>query len=125
MGTPLAFQATWVSTVVAAHWMALEARARWRSFWGIIFRSTSRPCCLKLPALSARVRGAKPVQPDMPKAILVSCACTGAATAATSPAAAINDATLNIDRPIFDAPVRVETPFAQGAPGAAPGAQTT
>ena len=71
IGTPLAFQATCVSTVVAAHWMAPEASARWRSFCGIILSSTSSPFFLKMPALSASVSGAKPVQPDMPSAILV------------------------------------------------------
>ena len=74
MGTPLAFQATWVSTVVAAHWMAPAASARWRSFWGMNLISTSRPFFLKIPALSASDRGAKPVQPDMPSVSLVSCA---------------------------------------------------
>ena len=70
----MVFQATWVSTVVAAHWMALDARARWRSFWGIILISTSSPCFLNRPVFSARVSGAKPVQPDMPMTTLVSCA---------------------------------------------------
>src|SRR5256885_1791423 len=88
MGTPLVFQATCVSMVVAAHWMAPEARARWRSFCGIIFRSTARPFFLKMPALSARVSGAKPVQPDMPRVILVSCAAAGCSAAARQRAAA-------------------------------------
>src|SRR3989338_11020217 len=101
MGTPLAFQATCVSTVVAAHWMDLEARARWRSFCGIILISTSRPFFLKMPALSARVSGAKPVQPDMPSTILVSCARAGAASAITHAVAAASDVHFATDRVII------------------------
>ena len=76
--------------VVAAHWIAPEANARWRSFCGIIFSSTFRPFFLKMPALSARVSGAKPVQPDMPSTILVSCAwALCAATAMQAVASAV------------------------------------
>jgi hypothetical protein len=63
VATPLAFQTTHVSTVVAAHWMSPDAIASWRSFWGIFFRSTSRPYFLKMPASLASVSGAKPVHP--------------------------------------------------------------
>ena len=72
VATPLAFQTTQVSTVVAAHWMSPEAMARWRSFCGIFLMLTSSPCFLYRPASLARVSGAKPVQPDMPMATLVS-----------------------------------------------------
>ncbi len=74
VGTPLAFQTIQVSTVVAAHWMAPEAMARWRSFCGILLIVTSRPFFLKMPASLAKVSGAKPVQPEMPMPTLVSCA---------------------------------------------------
>src|SRR5690606_29935229 len=84
-------------TVVAAHWMASDASARWRSFCGIMRSSTSRPFFLKMPALSASVSGAKPVQPDMPRAILVSCALAFAAMPAAQAAAAISEAILPTD----------------------------
>src|SRR5258706_6487245 len=74
VATPLAFHTTQVSTVVAAHWMSPDATGRWRSFGGILVSVTSRPCFLNRPASLARVRGAKPVQPLMPTATLVSCA---------------------------------------------------
>src|SRR6218665_1704784 len=100
MGTPLAFQATWVSTVVAAHSIDLAARARWRSFCAIILISTSRPCLLKRPALSASVSGAKPVQPDMPSTSLVfcacACACAGAARPSTHAAASASHFTTDL-----------------------------
>ena len=72
VATPLAFQAIQVSTVVAAHWMSPEAMARCRSFCGIFLIDTSRPLALKMPASLASVRGAKPVQPEMPMATWVS-----------------------------------------------------
>ncbi len=72
VATPLAFQTIQVSTVVAAHWMAPEAMARWRSFCGILLIVTSRPFFLKMPASLASVSGAKPVQPEMPMPTLVS-----------------------------------------------------
>src|SRR5574343_542110 len=109
MGTPLVFQATWVSTVVAAHWMALEARARWRSFCWIIFSSTSRPCFLNRPALSAKVSGAKPVQPDMPRAILVSCAWAAVDRAAVQASKAA----------VFTSDVRIRTSFLKKTAAAA------
>src|SRR5688572_21076322 len=46
--------------------------ARCRSFCGIFLMLTSRPFFLKIPASLARVSGAKPVQPEMPTATLVS-----------------------------------------------------
>ena len=55
--------------------MSPEAIARWRSFCGIFLIVTSRPCFLNRPASLASVSGAKPVQPEMPIATLVSCAC--------------------------------------------------
>src|SRR5262245_28850465 len=39
--------------------------ARCRSFWGMNLMVTSTPCFLKMPAFSARERGAKPVHPLM------------------------------------------------------------
>src|SRR6218665_722207 len=100
MGTPLAFQATCVSTVVAARLIDLAARARWRSFCAIILISTSRPCLLKRPALSASVSGAKPVQPDMPSTSLVfcacACACAGAARPSTHAAASASHFTTDL-----------------------------
>ena len=87
----MAFQTTQVSTVVAAHWMSPDAIARWRSFCGIFLIVTSSPCCLKRPASLAKVSGAKPVQPEMATATLVSWAwAAGAkATAAVTVAAAM------------------------------------
>ena len=77
VATPFAFQTIQVSTVVAAHWMSPEAIARWRSFCGIFLIVTSRPFFLKMPASFASVSGAKPVQPLMPMATLVSWAAGG------------------------------------------------
>src|SRR5215471_13426352 len=65
VATPLAFHTTHVSTVVAAHGTSPEAIARCRSFWGMNLMVTSTPCFLKMPAFSARERGAKPVHPLM------------------------------------------------------------
>src|SRR5258707_9264268 len=81
VATPFVFHTIQVSAVVAAHWTSPEAMARWRSFCGIFWIVTSRPLALKMPASFASVSGAKPVQPEMPMATLVSCACTGAAAA--------------------------------------------
>src|SRR4051812_22181929 len=67
--------------------MSPEATARWRSFCGILVRVTSRPCFLNSPASLAKVRGAKPVQPLMPTATLVSCAAAGAINSAAASAA--------------------------------------
>jgi hypothetical protein len=52
---------------------------------------TSRPFFLKMPASLASVSGAKPVQPDMPMATLVSCA----PTVPDSPAATANTPAAN------------------------------
>src|SRR5690606_38120447 len=65
-GTPLAFHTIHVSTVVAAHWISPDRRARWRLACGIFRMLTSRPFFSKMPASFASVSGAKPVQPDMP-----------------------------------------------------------
>src|SRR5689334_5149426 len=67
--------------------MSPEATARWRSFCGILGRVTSSPCFLNSPASLARVRGAKPVQPLMPTATLVSCAAAGVIVSAAASAA--------------------------------------
>ena len=80
IGTPFAFQTTYVSTVVAAHWTSPDAIARWRSFCGIFLIVTSRPFFLKMPAWLASVSGAKPVHPEIPMATLTSCATAGADT---------------------------------------------
>ena len=106
----MAFHTTQVSTVVAAHWMSPEAIARWRSFWGIIFTLTSRPCFLKRPAYLASVSGAKPVHPAIPTATLVSCAEAVAATGAdasfvavppkAAPAAILEAAAAGVDRAV-------------------------
>src|SRR6185436_13093346 len=61
IGTPLAFQTTYVSTVVAAHCTSPEAIARCRDACGIILIVTSTPFFLKMPAFSASDSGAKPV----------------------------------------------------------------
>src|SRR5687767_3388595 len=74
VGTPLAFHTIQVSTVVAAHWMSPDWIARWRLACGTFLIVTSRPFFLKMPASLASVRGAKPVQPEMPTATFVSCA---------------------------------------------------
>src|SRR5262245_45981642 len=74
VATPLAFHTIQVSTVVAAHWMSPDAMARCRLACGIFLRVTSRPFLAKIPASFARVRGAKPVHPEMPMATLVPCA---------------------------------------------------
>ena len=57
---------------VAAHCTSPDAIARWRSFCGIFLIVTSRPCFLNRPASLASVSGAKPVQPEIAMATLVS-----------------------------------------------------
>ncbi|MNT86974.1 hypothetical protein D3C72_2273340 [compost metagenome] len=54
-----------------------------------------------MPALSASVSGAKPVQPDMPSTILVSCAWAGAAKANMHAVAAASDVHFTTDRVII------------------------
>src|SRR5262245_50809786 len=77
VATPLAFHTIQVSTVVAAHWMSPDAMARCRLACGIFLMVTSRPFLAKIPASLAKVRGAKPVHPEMPMATLVPCAAAG------------------------------------------------
>ena len=59
-----------------------DAIARWRLACGIFLIVTSRPFLAKMPASLASVSGAKPVQPEMPMATLVSWACAAAAARA-------------------------------------------
>src|SRR5688572_26782983 len=85
VATPLAFQTSQVSTVVAAHWMSPEAMARWRLCCGIFLIVASTPFFLKMPACAASVIGANPVQPLMPILTLSCAAAEWAATAQMVP----------------------------------------
>src|SRR5262249_1912218 len=100
VGTPFAFQTIQVSTVVAAHGISPEAMARWRSFWGIFLIDTSMPFFWKMPVSFANVRGAKPVQPEMPMPTLVSCALAEPARRTVPTIAALNVITFRIDTSI-------------------------
>ena len=65
VSTPFAFQTSQVSTVVAAHWMSPEAIEVAALLRDLLDRGVDA-VFLKMPACSARVSGAKPVQPLMP-----------------------------------------------------------